>query len=167
MPIRSQSYATFLSRYKICPTRPLCHTASNNPPPNNSFALQGNFWVDWWGFWWLLFRLGGVRNLFKLWANHENLRLTSILGSINAWTLKASKKQLHRVFLNWILDAAARTTYHCKISANNGYQANPQSDPPLAQLDRVSASEAEGRKFDSCRAGQFPILVGLNTNRPP
>ena len=81
----------FLSRYKICSTRPLCHTASNHPPPNDSFALQGGFWIDWRGFWLLLFGLGGVRDLFKLWANHENLRLTSILGSINPWTLKASK----------------------------------------------------------------------------
>ena len=30
---------------------------------------------------------------------------------------------------------------------------------PVAQLDRASVSEAEGRKFDSCRARHFPYVV--------
>ena len=53
--------------------------------PENSLHLYDRFTFD------HHFRLRGVRDLFKLWANHENLRLTSILGSINPWTLKASK----------------------------------------------------------------------------
>ena len=31
---------------------------------------------------------------------------------------------------------------------------NIYTHPPLAQLDRVSDSDSEGRRFESCRAGQ-------------
>ena len=34
-----------------------------------------------------------------------------------------------------------------------------QHDAPVAQLDRALASEAKGRKFDSCRAHQLESRV--------
>lgn len=36
-----------------------------------------------------------------------------------------------------------------------------QASAPVAQLDRVSASEAEGRRFESCRAHQIQGLTVL------
>ena len=33
---------------------------------------------------------------------------------------------------------------------------------PVAQLDRVSASEAEGHRFESCRVRHFPKFVSSN-----
>ena len=42
-------------------------------------------------------------------------------------------------------------------SAIAGILPRPELHAPVAQLDRVSASEAEGHRFKSCRARQIPI----------
>src|SRR6266852_8668038 len=44
------------------------------------------------------------------------------------------------------------------LPARPGYNAQGISPVPVAQLDRASASGAEGYRFDSCR-GYFPPLL--------
>lgn len=38
--------------------------------------------------------------------------------------------------------------------------------PPLAQLDRVSDSDSEGHRFESCRAGHPDVTKGKLAKRP-
>ena len=51
------------------------------------------------------------------------------------------------------IEQARKTASRLDTAAPHGYDTHPQA--PVAQLDRVSASEAEGRRFKSCRARQI------------
>jgi hypothetical protein len=47
--------------------------------------------------------------------------------------------------------------------AHESYRDNLKRDAPVAQLDRVNASEALGHKFESCRAHHnFHMALGHN-----
>ena len=68
----------FLLIYKICPTKPLCHTTKHNPhPPSNaSSTLQRGCWVDWVCFLSMLFGLGRGARFIQVMCK------TSILASV-------------------------------------------------------------------------------------
>lgn len=51
------------------------------------------------------------------------------------------------------IEQARKTASRLDTAPLHGYDTHPQA--PVAQLDRVSASEAEGRRFKSCRARQI------------
>ena len=62
------------------------------------------------------------------------------------------------------IEQARKTASRLDTAAPHGYDTHPQA--PVAQLDRVSASEAEGRRFKSCRARQI-VKKGPTRDRGP
>lgn len=63
----------------------------------------------------------------------------------------------------WSIDQRYSRAMRLDTARPHGYDTHPQA--PVAQLDRVSASEAEGRRFKSCRARQ--TYQGLTLTRKP